>query len=76
MDLDTLKNIIKSIENSLIFKGKTPWQFEKNQKILISLNEKYNCFKSVTELLYLVEHKNELENLHIFCPACGKKNTF
>lgn len=29
-----------------------------------------------SEIIYLLLHKNELKNLHIFCPTCGKKNVF
>ena len=35
-----------------------------------------NLIKSNNELIYLLKNKNNLENLHIFCSVCGKKNNF
>lgn len=43
------------------------------KQIIINSN---NLILSNNELIYLLKNKNNLENLHIFCPVCGKKNKF
>lgn len=76
MNLEKLKNIILEYKDKLIITGKTPWQFDSNQKILSDLNIKYNnIFLNVNELIFLLNNLNNLENLHIFC-NCGNKNNF
>lgn len=49
-------------------------KFRKNK---IFLKQAYNLWKfTYSEIKYLVDNKNNLENLHIFCTVCGKKNNF
>ena len=78
MDIENIRNILKdNLINELILINKKPWLFNKNQIILKQLNNKYNnFFNSFSELFYLIQNKNNLENLHIFCPICGNKNSF
>ena len=49
--------------------------FKNNKDLLNKINLKYGRFK-FKEIFYLLKHQNNLENLHIFCPICGKKNIF
>ena len=78
MKINDIKYIIKNyLENKLITTG-TLQQKIKNkekQKIKKELNNIYNKKFSVTELVYLLNNKNNLENLHVFC-TCGNKNQF
>ena len=77
----TIEDIRQILNNEPLIKEikldcKMPWKKLDNQNILKQLNTKYNInLKSFMELIYLIKHKNELENLHIFC-ECGNKNQF
>ena len=48
----------------------------KNKIFFIDFVKKYPIFKNFSELRYLINNINNLENLHIFCPICGNKNNF
>lgn len=48
----------------------------KSNKLIISKMINKNCLiNNICEIKYLLQNKNNLENLHIFC-KCGKKNKF
>ena len=49
-------------------------RFKYNKIILNFIKQKYNLNIDIKEILFLYINKNNLENLHIFCPVCGKKN--
>ena len=46
-----------------------------NKQIILKFLEKYPYFHRY-EAVYLLKNKNNLENLHIFCKICGKKNNW
>ena len=50
--------------------------FLKNKELFLTIIKKYPIFKSFPELKYLVVNIERLNSIHIFCPVCGKKNTF
>lgn len=76
MNLKILNEEIEKIKTKLIINGRTTFYIKSNKELLKSLNTKYNnCFKNIQELVYLIQNKNNLENLHIFC-SCGNKNKF
>jgi len=78
----TIKDIIYLINNHLKDKLIIFGTFQQiiknkiNKNIKNFLISKYNCKFSVPELIYLLKNKDNLKNLHIFCPICGKKNIF
>ena len=43
------------------------------KQIILNSN---NLISNNNELIYLLKNQNNLENLHIFCPICNKKNKF
>ena len=59
----------------LISSNNRPYTLSKNKPILKILKQKYPQFK-YSEFFYLLKNKNNLETIHIFCPICGKKNSF
>lgn len=64
-------NLIDSLKNIKL------WKINKeNKDILLNIKKKYSNIKNLSELFYLIENKDNLQNLHIFCPVCGKKNNF
>ena len=77
MNINDIKNIIGKIEDKVILIGRRPYKRNINREILAKINIEYNNqFETFSELIYLITNKNNLENLHIFCPVCGKKNKF
>lgn len=46
-----------------------------NKQIILKFLEKYPYFHRY-EALYLLKNKDNLENIHIFCKICGKKNNW
>lgn len=77
MNIDNIKEIINKIENKVILIGNRPYKRNINREILSNVNTEYDHqFETFSELIYLIKHKDNLENLHIFCPVCGKKNKF
>ena len=77
MNIDNIKEIINKIENKVILIGNRPYKRNINREILSNVNTEYDHqFETFSELIYLIKHKDNLENLHIFCPVCGKKNRF
>lgn len=78
MTINDIRNILQNepLIKEIIIKGKTPWQYNKNQKIFKELSIKYkSIFKNIQEIIYLIKNFDNLENLHIFC-RCGNKNNF
>ena len=79
MKIQDIKNFLEN--ESLIKKLKLdcqrPTRQHSNKNILkqIILNNKVGI-KTNNELIYLLRNKDNLENLHIFCLICGKKNRF
>ena len=79
MTIDDIRNILDNepLIKEIIIKGKTPWQYNKNQNIVRQLNSKYDInLNSFMELVYLIKYRDGLENLHIFCLTCKNKNNF
>ena len=76
MSLEDIKNILENdFVRQLDITGTKPTIKSKNKK-LFKLIHKLNFDLNNAEFIYLLKHKNELENIHIFCPICGKKNPF
>lgn len=78
MNIDDIRNFL---ENELLIRNlnlntKIPSNLKVNKPILKEILNKYKWLKNSNEFIYLVKHKDELENLHIFCPTCGNKNKF
>ena len=79
MNIDDIKYIINYCIINNLKKYDTIQKTIKNKNNRIIkeiLENKYNLKFSCIELLYLIKNKNNLENLHIFCPTCGNKNIF
>ena len=75
MTIEDIKNIlIKEVIPYLDINKNI--NFLKNKIFFKKFTEKYDFVKNLSELKYLVININNLENLHIFCPVCGKKNKF
>lgn len=77
MDLEKLKYFL---ENETLLKQikldtQIPTNLKVNKPILKQILNKYNWLQNKSEIIYLLKHKNELENLHIFC-SCKNKNGF
>lgn len=47
-----------------------------NKSILLKFIKNNPIFTNIQEVAFLLLHKDNLENLHVFCPICGKKNKF
>ena len=76
MTIEDIKNILNNkILSNIDLKCNNPSRIKKNKYILNLFIKNYNNFTK-TELIYLLKNKSNLENLHIFCPICGKKNVF
>lgn len=76
MNIEDIKNILKDkLFLQLDLNGKKVYAKSGNKSILKTLLNKYKVFK-ISELIYLIKNKNNLENLHIFCKLCGRKNKF
>ena len=78
MNIDDIRNFL---ENELLIRNlnlntKIPSNLKVNKPILKEILNKYKWLKNSNELIYLIKHKDELENLRIFCPTCGNKNKF
>ena len=74
-----IKNIhdLKSILNLELIKNINFKRSPKLKSNSILLRQIFDLYKlSYSEIKYLLDNKNELEKLHIFCPVCGKKNTY
>lgn len=76
MNLQELKQILIEYENKFILRGQQSYQLSHNKLLFNELNNKYfGIFRTIQEIIYLLENKDNLENLHIFC-KCGNKNRF
>lgn len=75
-----INELLKILDDKILlnfnYKCKSPCGNIKNKFILLNFIKKYSIFKTIKEVAYLLKNKNNLENLHIFCPICGKKNKF
>lgn len=78
MNIDDIKNFLET--EFLLSQLKINYEFSTklkfNKLIFKQISYKYNWLQNLSELIYLIKHKDELENLHIFCPTCGNKNKF
>lgn len=76
MTIHELKEIIFKYKDKFILRGQQSYQLTINKLLFKEMNLKYNyIFKTVQEIIYLIENLDNLENLHVFC-KCGKKNVF
>lgn len=77
MNLQDIKNLLENepLIKEINLKYKYPSRMLCNTIIINKILLKYPQFIKA-EIIYLLQHKNKLENLHIFCPVCGKKNVF
>lgn len=66
----------KQLLNKLILNTSLPSKLNANKIILQKILKKYLWLQSTQEIIYLFKHKNDIKNLNIFCPICGKKNKF
>ena len=77
MNLYDIKNILnnESLIKEINLNYNYPSRMLCNTIIINKILSKYPQFTK-SEIIYLLQHKDELENLHIFCSVCGKKNVF
>jgi len=79
MNIEDIKNFLENepLIKQLKLNCELPTKQKCNQNLLnfIMLNCN-NIIYSKNELIYLIRHKKELNNLHIFCKICGHKNSF
>lgn len=74
MTIEDIKNILENpLIKQLDFQGPKPSLMSAN-KLILKIIKTWKCDLSVLEIFYLLKHKDKLEDLHIFCPVCGKKN--
>lgn len=74
MNIDDIKNILKDKDfNKIDLKYNA--HFKNNKIITDLLLNKYKIFINAREIFYLLKHKNELDQIHIFC-QCGNKCKF
>ena len=77
-----INNIKKFLENEPLIKQlkldcNLPTKQKCNKELLDTImNHCKNIIYNKNELIFLIQNKNNLENFHIFCPICGKKNKF
>lgn len=76
MTIEDIKNFLGNEQLKLLkMDCKYPSRLKFNKYIINKLLINYQYFNKL-EIIYLLKNKNNLENLHIFCPVCGKKNVF
>ena len=76
MTMDKLKEQLNNkILQKIDLNKKNPLLNKNNILLLDQFLNSFNFFKK-SELIFLLRNKNNLKNLHIFCPTCGKKNNF
>lgn len=77
MNIQDIKNFLENehLLKNLIIRGIKPGSIKENKIIIKQILNKYNWLENSSEIFYLINHKKELENLHIFC-NCGNKNKF
>lgn len=74
MNILDIKNILDCVElKHVIISGKKPYLLSKNKKTLKDFFIKTGI--KPAETIFLLKHKDNLEDLHIFC-KCGNKNNF
>lgn len=71
MKLSDLTNFL----NLAFFNNMKLWKIDKFSKSIFNCVKNRYSLKNLSELFYLLENKNNLVNLHIFC-KCGNKNKF
>lgn len=75
MTIDDIRNILKhnfEIISQLNLNHERPSIIKRNRILLKNICEQNNL--SIKELLYIIQNASNIENLHIFCKICGKKN--
>lgn len=78
----TIEDIRNILNNELLIKQlklncKKPTYIKFNKPILKQILKNSNGLILTThEFIFLLRNIDNLENLHIFCPICGKKNKF
>lgn len=73
MKLEDIKILINDISNKIDFTKS--FHYYNNRKAVenfCSDNKEFNNY----EVYFLIKNRYNLENLHIFCPVCGKKNRY
>lgn len=74
----TIEDIKLFLDNPIIkqlhYEGNKPTAIGVN-KPLLKIIRTWKCDFTIPEIFYLLKNKNNLENINIFCPTCGKKNT-
>lgn len=77
MNIDDIKEILNnSLLNNFIYDDIKSYKHTINQCIFKKLKIIYPQLKNVNEIAFLLKNQDNLRNLHIFCPVCGKKNKF
>ena len=77
LNLNIIKNIILNDLKNLRTDSSRSAQFYCNKIIFNNIQNKYhNVFKNINELVFLKKNEDDLNNIHIFCVKCGKKNKF
>jgi len=78
MTIQDIKNFLETepLIKQLKLSGNRPTRYNPNKPILSKIISNNNLnIRSNNELIYLLKHKDNLEDLHIFC-NCGNKNPF
>ena len=76
MNIEDLNIILQDeLFERIDYSFKKPYAASVNKDLFIKLKQKYPEL-SYSEMSYLYLHKDNLQDLHIFCPVCGKKNKF
>ena len=79
MNIGDIKNFLdnESLIKQLKLDYERPTRLKENKELLKQILIHSNgLILNNNELIYLLKNKNNLENLHIFCLTCGKKNKF
>ena len=76
MNIEDLNIILQDeLFERINYSFKKPYAASVNKNLFVKLKQKYPEL-SYSEMSYLYLHKDNLQDLHIFCPVCGKKNKF
>lgn len=78
MNIEDIKNFLENepLLNKLKIDIVCPKLYKPNLQVIKYLIDKNALITNLAELKYLLIYKENLKNLHIFCPICGKKNIF
>ena len=76
MNIEDIKNILENESlNKINLNYKYPSRHLDNTQIINRFLLEHKNFNK-SEIIYLLLNKNNIENIHIFCPLCGRKNVF